>query len=62
MPYSSLHFSFLEHYSVQIGGPNVVVHIDKTPITRRHGNRGNISRSNTIWVIGAVDIVSKRLL
>ena len=50
-------FLFLEHYSVQIGGPNVVVHIDETPINRKHGNR---SRSNTVWVIGAVDILNKK--
>ena len=37
-----------------------MVHIDEIPITRRHGNRGNRSRSNTVWVIGAVDILNKK--
>ena len=37
-----------------------MVHIDETPITRRHGNRRNRSRSNTVWIIGAVDILNKK--
>ena len=53
-------FKFLNHYSTSFDSPNVNVHVDETPITRRHGNIGRRSQSNTVWVIGAVDIFNKK--
>ena len=52
--------AFLDRFSVQLGGPDVCVHLDETPITRRHNNTGSTSASNTVWVIGAVDVARKK--
>ena len=56
---SSLFF-FLAYFSVQLGGDSVVVHVDETPITRRHSNTGRTARSNTVWVISVVDVVHRK--
>lgn len=50
---------FLEKYSVKMGGSGVVIHFDETPITSRHGNTGRFMTSNTVWAVGAVDIVNR---
>ncbi|RUS71031.1 hypothetical protein EGW08_021202 [Elysia chlorotica] len=42
----------------QIGGPDVVVEIDETLITRRKYNRGRLSTQ--IWPFGGIERVSKR--
>lgn len=51
---------FLNRYSCKLGGQGIVVHFDETPITRRHGNTGTHQPSNTVWVVGAVDIHSRK--
>lgn len=50
---------FIEKYSVKMGGPGVVIHFDETPITSRHGNNGRFMPSNTVWAVGAVNIVNR---
>lgn len=51
---------FLDANSEKLGGPGIVVHFDETPMTRRHGMLGRHNRSNTVWVVGAVDIHTKK--
>lgn len=53
-------FCFMETYSTKLGGMGVVIHFDETPMTRRHGGTGNHARSNTVWVVGGVDIFSRK--
>ena len=53
-------FRFCDMTSVQLGGPVVNVHLDETPITKRHAGRGREAPSNTVWVIGAVDIFNRK--
>ena len=52
--------SFTEKYSSKLGGPGVVIHFDETPITKRHGYTGRHAPSTTVWVVGAVDIHSRK--
>lgn len=47
---------FLENYSQKLGGDSIIVHVDETPMTTRHGGTGRHSASNTVWVVGGVDI------
>ncbi|KRH92909.1 hypothetical protein M153_21290001059 [Pseudoloma neurophilia] len=51
---------FLEAHSEPLGGDGIVIHFDETPITHRHGILGRNTRSHTVWVVGAVDIYSKK--
>lgn len=53
-------FKFMQDHSMKLGGDGIVVHFDETPITHRHGLLGRTQRSNTVWVVGAVDIHSRR--
>ena len=53
-------FKFLSHFSTPFGSQVVNIHVDETPITRRHGGIGRTFSSNTVWVIGAVDIFNKK--
>lgn len=53
-------FDFVSDHSMPLGGNGVVVHFDETPITHRHGILGRHQRSNTVWVVGAVDIYTKK--
>lgn len=51
---------FLDKFSNKVGGSGVVIHFDETPITSRHGDIGRNIPSNTVWVVGAVDIYSRK--
>lgn len=51
---------FLDKYSYKLGGNGIVIHFDETPITHRYGLVGRHLRSNTVWVVGAVDIYTKK--
>jgi hypothetical protein len=42
-----------------LGGNGIIIHFDETPITHRYGDIGRNERSNTVWVVGAVDIHPK---
>lgn len=53
-------FKFADKFSSKLGGDGIVIHFDETPITHRHGLLGRHMRSNTVWVVGAVDIHSRR--
>ena len=53
-------FSFCTHYSTKLGGEGTCVHLDETPWTKRKNKRGKRFRSNTVWVIGAVNIFQKK--
>ncbi|KCZ77606.1 hypothetical protein H311_01380 [Anncaliia algerae PRA109] len=52
--------NFVERKSEKLGGNGIVIHFDETPITHRHGLTGRHNRSNTVWVVGAVDIFSRK--
>ncbi|KCZ77939.1 hypothetical protein H311_01042 [Anncaliia algerae PRA109] len=51
---------FLENRSERLDGNGIVVHFDETTITHRHGVTGRHNRSNTVWVVGAVDIHTRK--
>ena len=50
---------FLDKNSNKIGGEGIVIHFDETPITSRHGNTGRYMPSNTVWVVGAINIYTR---
>jgi transposase-like protein len=50
----------MDTYSSKLGGNGVVVHFDETPITHRHAGIGRSSSSNTVWVVGGVDIYTRK--
>ena len=54
-------FKFLSHFSTPFDSQVVNIHVDETPITRRHGGIGRTFFSNTVWVISAVDIFNKKM-
>ncbi|KAG0430607.1 hypothetical protein DMUE_5645 [Dictyocoela muelleri] len=56
---SSLTF-FLDKTSKKIGGEGIIIHFDETPMTHRHGGLGRENPSNTVWVVGAVDIHQRK--
>lgn len=47
---------FVQRNSVKLGGSGIVVHVDETVITTPHGGIGRRAPSNTVWVVGGVDI------
>lgn len=47
---------FMDKNSKKVGGSGVVIHFDETPITHRHGLQGTHAPSNTVWVVGCIDI------
>ena len=53
-------FRFLDFFSTPFDSRVVSVCVDETPITRRYGGIGTRAASNTVWVIGAVDIVNPK--
>lgn len=53
-------FEFMDCYSTPFDSDTVNLHLDETPITHRHGHQGTMSRSNTVWVIGVVDIFNRK--
>ena len=55
--------NFLNTHSVQFRGTEEMpIHIDETPLTRRHGGVGTSHASNTVWVFGAIQIETRKIL
>ena len=53
-------FRFCQINSHKLGGQDIILHCDETALkTRKHGV-GKKSQSNTVWVIGAIDIVTRK--
>jgi hypothetical protein len=50
---------FLNKYSSKLGGSGVTINFDESHITRRHGDVGRLTPSNTVWIVGGVDIYSR---
>ncbi|KRH92543.1 hypothetical protein M153_47170001260 [Pseudoloma neurophilia] len=57
---ASLSF-FIDTNSNKIGGDGIIVHVDETVITTRKYGRGRHRPSNSVWVIGGVDIHSRKV-
>ncbi|KCZ79609.1 hypothetical protein H312_02995 [Anncaliia algerae PRA339] len=53
-------FQLVERNSEKFGGNGIVIHFDKTQKTHRHGLTGRHNCSNTVWVVGAVDIIYRK--
>ena len=53
-------FYFIRKYSCKLGGEGVTVHLDETALTKPHGDKGKRVRSQTVWIIGAVDVINKK--
>ena len=51
----------MDRTSEKIGGPEVIVHVDETAITSKKYGKGKSTPSNTVWVVGGVDINSRKL-
>ncbi|KRH94468.1 hypothetical protein M153_247000897 [Pseudoloma neurophilia] len=57
---TSLSF-FIDTNSNKIGGDVIIVHVDETGITTRKYGRGRHRPSNSVWIIGGVDIYSRKV-
>ncbi|KCZ81055.1 hypothetical protein H312_01541 [Anncaliia algerae PRA339] len=51
---------FVERNSERHGGNMIVNHFDETQISHRHGFAGRHNCSNAVWVVGVVDIISRK--
>jgi len=46
---------YFDHHPIGVGGNNVVVEVDETYITARHGRRGRWVRRHPFWIFGGIE-------